>query len=77
MRLYEIGNQIQFAQLRARTTPVSGLQSQQDAYCNAALQLDASLQQWEDGLPPEWQARNLSMVGDRSSRAEGYLLQLR
>ncbi|KAJ0418845.1 fungal-specific transcription factor domain-containing protein [Aspergillus carlsbadensis] len=76
MRLYEIGTQIQLAQLRARSTPASGLH-QQDEYCAAALQLDASLQKWEDSLPPEWQARNLKMVVDRSSRAEGYLLQLR
>jgi hypothetical protein len=77
MRLYEIGNQIQLAQLRARSTHGSASQSPQDEYCNAALQLDASLQQWEDSLPAEWQAQNLKMLGDRSSRSEGYLLQLR
>ncbi|KAL4866931.1 fungal-specific transcription factor domain-containing protein [Aspergillus spectabilis] len=83
LRLYEIGNQIQLAQLRARSTPTSrsrqpgSSQSQQDEYCNAALQLDASLQQWEASLPPEWQAQHLKMVVDRSSRAEEYLLHLR
>ncbi|KAL2844398.1 fungal-specific transcription factor domain-containing protein [Aspergillus pseudodeflectus] len=77
MRLYEIGNQIQLAQLRARSTYGSASQSQQDEYCNAALQLDASLQQWEDSLPAEWQAQNLKMLGDSSSRSVGYLLQLR
>ncbi|KAL3441749.1 fungal-specific transcription factor domain-containing protein [Aspergillus insuetus] len=79
MRLYEIGNLIQFAQLRVRGTPspASGMQSQQDEYCHAALQLDASLQQWEDSLPTEWQAQSLNMGRNRTSRAEGYLLQLR
>ncbi|CBF83062.1 hypothetical protein AN3269.2 [Aspergillus nidulans FGSC A4] len=82
LRLYEIGNQIQLAQLRTRSAPASksrqlGSQSQQEDYCNAALQLDASLQQWEASLPLEWQAKNLKMVIDRPSRAEGYLLHLR
>ncbi|KAK9350221.1 fungal-specific transcription factor domain-containing protein [Lipomyces doorenjongii] len=83
LRLYEIGNQIQLAQLRTRSTPESrsrqpgSSQSQQEDYCNAALQLDTSLQQWEASLPLEWQAQNLKMVIDRSSRAEGYLLHLR
>ncbi|KAL4736688.1 hypothetical protein BDV11DRAFT_211047 [Aspergillus similis] len=83
LRLYEIGSQIQLAQLRSRSTPTSrsrqpgSSQTQQDDYCNAALQLDASLQQWEASLPLEWQAQNLKMVIDRSSRAEGYLIHLR
>ncbi|KAL4747394.1 hypothetical protein BDW72DRAFT_209647 [Aspergillus terricola var. indicus] len=83
LRLYEIGNQIQLAQLRARSTPAPGSrlpgssQSQLDDYCNAALQLDAALQKWEASLPLQWQAHNLKMLIDRSSRAERYLLHLR
>ncbi|OQE04287.1 hypothetical protein PENSOL_c001G01320 [Penicillium solitum] len=79
--LHEIGNQIQLAQIQTRTSLAGRfrppLLSQQDEYHNAALQLDACLQDWENSLPSDWQLQNLRMVVDRSSRAERYLLHLR
>lgn len=79
--LHEIGNQIQLAQIQTRTSLAGRfrppLLSQQDEYHNAALQLDACLQDWENSLPSDWQSQNLRMVVDRSSRAERYLLHLR
>ncbi|KAJ6082083.1 hypothetical protein N7499_006957, partial [Penicillium canescens] len=81
LRLHEIGNQIQLAQIQTRTSLAARfrppLLSQQDEYHNAALQLDACLQDWENSLPADWQHQNLRMVVDRSSRAERYLLHLR
>lgn len=79
--LHEIGNQIQLAQIQTRTSLAGRFRppvlSQQDEYQNAALQLDACLQDWENSLPSDWQSQNLRMIVDRSSRAERYLLHLR
>lgn len=81
LKLHEIGNQIQLAQIQTRTSLAARfrppLLSQQDEYHNAALQLDACLQDWEHSLPGNWQHQNLKTVVDRSSRAERYLLHLR
>ncbi|KAL3460116.1 fungal-specific transcription factor domain-containing protein [Aspergillus heterothallicus] len=80
-RLYEIGAQIQLAQIQTRTTlpvhsrPLSP--SQQDEYCHAALQFDDLLRQWEASLPVEWQFQNLKNIGDVSCQAERYVLHLR
>ncbi|KAJ5496983.1 hypothetical protein N7463_008970 [Penicillium fimorum] len=79
--LHEIGNQIQLAQIQTRTSLAARFRppflSQQAEYHNSALQLDASLQNWENSLPSDWQLQNLRMVADRSSRAERYVLHLR
>ncbi|OQD72177.1 hypothetical protein PENPOL_c001G07721 [Penicillium polonicum] len=79
--LHEIGNQIQLAQIQTRTSLAGRFRppvlSQQDEYHNAALQLDACLQDWENRLPSDWQSQNLRIIVDRSSRAERYLLHLR
>lgn len=81
LKLHEIGNQIELAQIQTRASLAARFRppplSQQDEYHNAALQLDACLQDWENSLPGNWQHQNLKMVVDRSSRAERYLLHLR
>jgi hypothetical protein len=81
LELYEIGNQIQLAQTQARNNLVvkSGPLRvyQQDEYHAVAVQLDASLDKWEQSLPSDWKLQSLQSVVDRTSRAERYLLHLR
>ncbi|KAH6886878.1 putative fungal-specific transcription factor [Thelonectria olida] len=81
LELHEIGNHIQLAQTEARNTLSARLGLprlyQQDDYHAVAVQLDACLNRWEDGLPSDYKLHNLSKVGNRATRAEGYLLHLR
>ena len=79
--LHEIGNQIQLAQIQTRNNLAARLGLprlyQQDEYHTVAVQLDACLNKWENGLPNDWKLPNLPNVVDRTSRAERYLLHLR
>jgi hypothetical protein len=79
--LHEIGNQIQLAQTQTRNALAARLGLprlyQQDDYHAVAVQLDACLNKWENGLPSDWTLENLNKVVDRTSRAERYLLHLR
>jgi hypothetical protein len=81
LELYEIGNQIQLAQTQTRNNfavnsgPLRVYQ--QDEYHAVAVQLDASLNKWENSLPSDWKLQNLQRVVNRTSRAERYLLHLR
>ncbi|GFF51589.1 uncharacterized transcriptional regulatory protein C1F7.11c [Aspergillus udagawae] len=79
--LHEIGNQIQLAQTQTRNALAARLGLprlyQQDDYHAVAVQLDACLNKWENGLPSDWKLENLNKVVDRTSRAERYLLHLR
>lgn len=81
LELYEIGNQIQLAQSQTRNSLAARLGLprlyQQDEYHVVAVQLDASLNKWENGLPMDWKLPNLHKVVDRVSRVERYLLHLR
>ncbi|PYH90905.1 hypothetical protein BO71DRAFT_452448 [Aspergillus ellipticus CBS 707.79] len=81
MELHEIGNQIQLAQTQTRSRPSARLGLprlyQHDEYHAVAVQLDACLNQWEDSLPDGWKLHRLANAVDRTSRVEGYLLQLR
>jgi hypothetical protein len=81
LELHEIGNHIQLAQSQARNSLSAKLGLprlyQQDDYHAVAVQLDACLNKWENGLPSDYQMQNLSKVVDRTTRAEGYLLHLR
>ncbi|GFF55478.1 hypothetical protein IFM58399_10082 [Aspergillus lentulus] len=79
--LHEIGNQIQLAQTQTRNPLAARLGLprlyQQDDYHAVAVQLDACLNKWENGLPSDWKLQNLGKVVDRASRAERYVLHLR
>lgn len=81
LELHEICNQIQLAQTQTRNTLAARLGLprlyQQDEYHAVAVQLDACLNKWEDGLPDSWKLQNLPKAVDRASRAERYLLHLR
>ncbi|RAL02586.1 putative transcription factor [Aspergillus ibericus CBS 121593] len=81
LELHEIGSHIQLAQTQTRNSLAAGLGLprlyQQDEYHAVAVQLDTSLNKWEESLPSDWQLRNIPNVVDRVSRAEGYLLHLR
>ncbi|KAL2848398.1 fungal-specific transcription factor domain-containing protein [Aspergillus pseudoustus] len=81
-RLYEIGAQIQLAQIQTRTglparsrPPLAPLQ--QEEYCHVALHLDALLRQWETSLPTDWQLPKFTTPGDTPSCGERYVLHLR
>jgi hypothetical protein len=79
--LHEIGNQIQLAQTQTRNPLAARLGLprlyQQDDYNAVAVQLDACLNKWENGLPSDWKLQYLGKVVDRASRAERYVLHLR
>ncbi|KAF4231743.1 hypothetical protein CNMCM6805_010332 [Aspergillus fumigatiaffinis] len=79
--LHEIGNQIQLAQTQTRNPLAARLGLprlyQQDDYNAVAVQLDACLNKWENGLPSDWKLQYLGEVVDRASRAERYVLHLR
>jgi hypothetical protein len=79
--LHEIGNQIQLAQTQTRNPLAARLGLprlyQQDDYNAVAVQLDACLNKWENGLPSDWKLQYLRKVVDRASRAERYVLHLR
>ncbi|RYP65999.1 hypothetical protein DL769_006165 [Monosporascus sp. CRB-8-3] len=81
LELHEIGNQIQLAQTQTRNSLAARLGLprlyQQGEYHAVAVQLDACLNKWENGLPSDWKLQNLQNVVDRTSRAERYLLHLR
>lgn len=81
LELHEIGNQIQLAQTQTQNSLAAklGLPGlyQQDDYHAVALQLDACLNKWENGLPSDWKLQNLKEVVDRTALAERYLLHLR
>ncbi|KAJ5364248.1 uncharacterized protein N7496_009961 [Penicillium cataractarum] len=81
LELHEIGNQIQLAQVQTRNTVASRLGLprlyQQDKYHTVAIQLDSSLERWENSLRSDWQFRNLQNIADNSVRAKAVLLHAR
>ncbi|GIK05333.1 hypothetical protein Aspvir_009440 [Aspergillus viridinutans] len=69
--LHEIGNQIQLAQTQTRNALAARLGLprlyQQDDYHAVAVQLDACLNKWENGLPSDWKLQNINKVVHRIS----------
>lgn len=80
VELHEIGNQIQLAQTQARNSLAAKLGLprlyQQDEYHVVAVKLEACLNNWENGLPNDWQLQNLQQDGDRTTRIKRCLLHL-
>ncbi|KAK9780260.1 putative Zn(2)-C6 fungal-type domain-containing protein [Seiridium cardinale] len=74
--LHKIGNQIQLAQIQTRSSLVSELglprPHPQDEYQALVVQLDASLDRWENNLPSHWKLINLPE--DRAVPPERLLL---
>ncbi|KAF4969331.1 hypothetical protein FSARC_3406 [Fusarium sarcochroum] len=80
LELHEIGNHIQLAQTQAQnglSTRLGISQLHQRDYHGTAMQLEESLNRWEDDLPSDWPLSNIPSVVDITTRAERYFLHLR
>ncbi|KAH7024536.1 putative fungal-specific transcription factor [Microdochium trichocladiopsis] len=79
--LFEIGNQIQLAQMQIRSRGASDLGLprlyQQDEYHVVAVQFDACLDKWESALPDEYKVHSLRAQEPARSRLERYMLHFR
>lgn len=80
MELYEIGNQIQLAQIQCRSSALSSGDlsplHQENDYATRAIQLDACLARWENNLPADYSMEALA-DGDAENKPTRYLLHLR
>lgn len=81
LELHEIGNQIQLAQTQTRNSLAARLGLprlyQHDDYHTVAVQLEACLNKWEQGLPSDWKLQNIQKIAGKVARAERYVLHLR
>ena len=80
LQLSEICSQIQLAQTNTRRDLASKLHlprvSQHDEYHSIAVHLDGCLDKWEKELPHDFQLENVKRAGNRTTRAQRYLLHL-
>ena len=79
--LHEIGNQIQLAQTESKNTLAARLGLPQayggNEYHTLAVQLDSSLNRWEDELPQKWKLDYVHRILERGAMAKVYLLHIR
>ena len=75
MELYEIGNQIQLAQIQCRSSAISRA-SQEREYAARSIQFDECLDRWENDLPAEYSMEAFAN-GDAETKPTHYLLHLR